>query len=310
MGWYDGPFYMGKVTLAAAIESMFTRELARVAQETELLLDALLPEVPDNRLRSAMRYATLGGGKRLRPFLVVQSAALFDVSPQHALSAGAALECLHCYSLVHDDLPAMDNDSIRRGRATVHRHFDEATAILAGDSLLTFAFEVLCREATHPKESVRLQLVLELSRAAGESGMAGGQMLDLMAESEPFRTLAAISDMQNRKTGALIRFASEAGAMLAEADRGPLARYGAAIGLAFQISDDVLDVEADPSRLGKATQKDEAKGKATFVEFLGLEGAKREAHRLVEQAIAALAVFGQKADMLRETAGFIVSRRS
>jgi farnesyl diphosphate synthase len=301
---------MGKVTLAAAIESMFTRELARVAQETELLLDALLPEVPDNRLRSAMRYATLGGGKRLRPFLVVQSAALFDVSPQHALSAGAALECLHCYSLVHDDLPAMDNDSIRRGRATVHRHFDEATAILAGDSLLTFAFEVLCREATHPKESVRLQLVLELSRAAGESGMAGGQMLDLMAESEPFRTLAAISDMQNRKTGALIRFASEAGAMLAEADRGPLARYGAAIGLAFQISDDVLDVEADPSRLGKATQKDEAKGKATFVEFLGLEGAKREAHRLVEQAIAALAVFGQKADMLRETAGFIVSRRS
>jgi farnesyl diphosphate synthase len=257
-----------------------------------------------------MRYAALGGGKRLRPFLAVQSAALFDVAQEKALRVGTAIECLHCYSLVHDDLPAMDDDELRRGRPTVHRAFDEATAILAGDGLQAFGFEVLADVRTHDDAEVRSMLVLELAKAAGETGMVGGQMLDLMAEEKPFTSFTEIAAMQGKKTGALIRFSCEAGAILGGADRAALAKYGEAIGLAFQIADDVLDVESDAAELGKATQKDKGKGKATFVDLLGLEGAKREAARLTDDAIAALIGYGEKADLLREAARYVISRRS
>lgn len=256
-----------------------------------------------------MRYAVLGQGKRLRPFLVVESAALFDVNPRLALRVGAALEALHCYSLVHDDLPAMDNDDLRRGQPTAHRKFDEATAILAGDGLLTFAFEILSDAATHPSAEVRVQLITALAKAAGEAGMVGGQMLDIEAEKAGFADYAAIAHMQAGKTGALFRFACEAGAILAEADRLPLRQYADGIGLAFQIADDILDVESSAETLGKATQKDSGKGKSTFVDLLGLEGAKLEAQKLIEHACGALAVYGEKAGMLEATARFIIARR-
>jgi farnesyl diphosphate synthase len=223
---------------------------------------------------------------------------------------GAALEALHCYSLVHDDLPAMDNDDLRRGQPTVHRKFDEATAILAGDGLLTLAFEILSDPATHPDGDARARLVLALAKAAGEDGMAGGQMLDVVAEAAPFTSYAAIAAMQSKKTGALIRFACEAGALMAGADGSALRHYGEAIGLAFQIADDVLDVESNAASLGKATQKDRHKGKATFVDLLGLAGAKAEARRLSEEAITALAPYGARAALLTEAARFVISRRS
>ena len=303
-------FNMGIPDLAATSETAFTRALAETARAVESKLEGLLPDLPGDQLRSAMRYAALGGGKRLRPFLAVQSAALFDVAQEKALRVGAAIECLHCYSLVHDDLPAMDDDELRRGRPTVHRAFDEATAILAGDGLQAFGFEVLADVQTHDDAAVRSTLVLELARATGETGMVGGQMLDLMAEEKPFTNFAEIAAMQGKKTGALIRFSCEAGAILGGADRTALAKYGEAIGLAFQIADDVLDVESDAAELGKATQKDKGKGKATFVDLLGLEGAKREAGRLTDDAIAALIGHGEKADLLREAARYVISRRS
>jgi farnesyl diphosphate synthase len=239
----------------------------------------------------------------------VESAGLFDVDTARALRVGAALEALHCYSLVHDDLPAMDNDDLRRGQPTAHRKFDEATAILAGDGLLTFAFEALSDVATHPSAEVRVQLVSALARAAGEAGMVGGQMLDIEAETSGFADYAAIARMQAGKTGALFRFACEAGAILAEADATPLRQYADGIGLAFQIADDILDVESSAEALGKATQKDSGKGKSTFVDLLGLDGAKLEAQKLVAQACAALSVYGAKADMLKATAQFIIARR-
>lgn len=269
-----------------------------------------MPAIAGDRLRSAMRQAVLGGGKRLRPFLVLQSAALFDAAPPQALRVGAAIECLHCYSLVHDDLPAMDDDDLRRGQPTLHKAFDEATAILAGDGLQALAFEMLADSITHDDPQVRCRLILELARAAGAGGMVGGQALDLMAQNRPFANYAEIAAMQDMKTGALIRFACEAGAILGRQDRSALARYGAAVGLAFQIADDVLDVEATAAELGKATQKDKGKGKATFVDLLGLESAKRQAARLTEEAISALSGYGRKAEMLREAARFIIARRS
>lgn len=296
--------------MAALHKTTFKDALAETAQATEELLSRLLPERPGDRLRTAMRYAILGGGKRLRPFLVVQSATLFDVPRDGAMRVGAALEALHCYSLVHDDLPSMDNDDIRRGQPTVHRQFDEATAILAGDALLTFAFHVLADEATHRNGAVRASLVSELAKAAGADGMVGGQMLDLLAEKTPFASYEAVAAMQGKKTGALIRFACEAGAIMAQKDGRALANYGRCIGLAFQIADDVLDVESDAAALGKATQKDRDKGKATFVDLLGLDGAKREAQRLSDEAIAALAPYGEKAALLAEAARFVISRRS
>ena len=289
----------------------FQDALARCAAETDALLDRLLPPdaFPAPRVTEAMRYAALGQGKRLRPFLVVESAALFGVPRAQALRAGAALECVHCYSLVHDDLPAMDDDDLRRGKPTTHKAFDEATAILAGDALLTYAFEILGEEDTHPDPKVRLRLVSGLAKAAGVAGMVGGQMLDIEAESRFETGISQIELIQSLKTGALFRFACEAGAIMGGADPAPLIRYAGKIGLAFQIADDILDVESTPEALGKATQKDKEMGKATFVDLLGMDEAKARAAALVEEAIASLAVYGEKAAVLNAAARFIVERR-
>ena len=300
----------------------FASRLAEIAGETETLLTRLLDESPlagetarPPRLVAAMRHAALDGGKRLRPFLVVETAALFGVAHAGALMAGAALELVHCYSLVHDDLPAMDNDDLRRGRPTVHKAFDEATAILAGDALLTLAFDVMARTEVHSDARVRAALVLELARAAGLGGMAGGQMLDLAAEGrfEKKRILGKneIATLQAMKTGALILFACRAGAILGQADTGTqasVARYGTAIGQAFQIADDLLDVEGDAKTLGKAAGKDAAAGKATLVAGLGVDGARVRLNELIAQANEALASFGAKADILRAAARFIAER--
>jgi farnesyl diphosphate synthase len=311
-------------TMDTSTQSNFAARLTAVAAETEALLDRLLGDMPvagevarPPRLLAAMRHAVLGGGKRLRPFLVVETATLFGTARDGALLAGAALECLHCYSLVHDDLPAMDNDDLRRGRPTVHKAFDEATAILAGDALLTIAFDILARADVHPDPAVRVALVLELARAAGIGGMAGGQMIDLAAEGrfEGKRALgeSEIATLQAMKTGALIRFACRAGAILGQADanaRAGLDRYGAAIGQAFQIADDLLDVEGDTATIGKAAHKDAAAGKATLVAALGVSGARARLIALVVEADAALAPFGAEADTLRAAARFIAERRA
>ena len=289
----------------------FQDALSRCAAETGALLDQLLAVdgSASRRVVEAMRYSTLGQAKRLRPFLVVQSAALFGVPRQQALRVGAALECVHCYSLMHDDLPAMDDDNLRRGKPTAHRAFDEATAILAGDALLTIAFEILSDAATHPDPNVRLRLISGLSKAAGAAGMVGGQMLDIEAETRAKSSLGTITLIQSLKTGALFRFACEAGAILGQADPAPLRLYAEKIGLAYQIADDILDVESTPEALGKATQKDRTKGKATFVDLLGLEGAKARAAALTVEAVAALTVFGERAMILGEAATFMVARR-
>jgi farnesyl diphosphate synthase len=295
--------------LAPVSPQEFEAELGTVATAVNLLLDALLPDIAADRLQAAMRYAVRGHGKRLRPFLVVQSARLFGVADGLSLRVGAALEALHCYSLVHDDLPAMDNDDLRRGQATVHRKFDEATAILAGDGLLTFAFEVLADPATHPAADVRNALVLALAQAAGAHGMVGGQMVDIEAETKNFSSYAEIAAMQRRKTGALFSFACQAGPIMAGTASGALQIYAEKIGLAFQIADDILDVESSAATLGKATQKDQKMGKATFVDFLGMEKAKTEAQGLVSEAVAALTPFGDDAGMLAATARYIIARR-
>jgi farnesyl diphosphate synthase len=304
------------------IEAVFGDRLGQVANDTEAVLDRLLASAPVEeerarpaRLLEAMRYASLGGGKRLRPFLVVESAALFNVPRQNSLMAGAALECVHCYSLVHDDLPAMDNDDLRRGRPTAHKAFDEATAILAGDGLLTFAFDILARPETHPDAEVRLKLVLALARASGLGGMVGGQMLDLAAEgrfdapSKPGEQ--EVKTLQAMKTGALLRFGCLAGAILGKADHGrwtALDRYGSALGEAFQIADDLLDLEGDPATVGKATGKDAAAHKATQVAVLGAAAARRRLDSLVAEAQAALDPFGGDADVLKAAARFVATR--
>jgi farnesyl diphosphate synthase len=280
--------------------SAFEVALAQSAAQVEAELDAQLPEIANNRLRAAMRYAVLGQGKRLRPFFVLETSRLHGVESATALNVAAALECIHCYSLVHDDLPAMDDDDLRRGQPTTHKKFDEATAILAGDGLLTFAFELAAEAGP--------QIIKALAQAAGPSGMVGGQMLDIAAEAMGYNSVAEISNMQCMKTGALFDFACAAGPMLAGDDATALLRYSHAVGLAFQIADDVLDVEATPEILGKATQKDKRKGKATFVDLLGLEAAKHEAARLVDEAVAALEVYGARADVLRDAARFMVAR--
>ena len=283
--------------------------LSACARETDALLDRLLPATasPAPRLMEAVRYAALGQGKRIRPFMVAESAGLFDVPRHTALRVGAALECVHCYSLVHDDLPAMDNDDLRRGRPTLHKAFDDATAILAGDGLLTYAFEILA--GVDATADVRIALVGELARMSGIAGMVGGQVLDIEAETKGFASVEAIMEMQGLKTGALFRFACEAGAILGGADRKPLRTYAESIGVAFQIADDILDVESTPEAIGKATQKDKGMGKATFVDLLGLDGAKARARALTDAAIDALAPYGERAGMLREAAHFMVSRR-
>jgi farnesyl diphosphate synthase len=302
----------------------FQDHLNQIARDTDSLLDQLLGAQPvgyelgrPQRLLEAMRYAGLGAGKRFRPFLVVESAALFGVPRPQALSVGAALECVHCYSLVHDDLPAMDNDALRRGRPTVHKAFDEATAILAGDGLLTFAFDVLSRPETHPNPSVRIDLVTALARAAGLGGMAGGQMLDLAAEGRFDGGRAQrlgeteVVTLQAMKTGALLSFACRSGGILGEAsetERVALERYGSAVGRAFQIADDLLDVEGDPALVGKQTGKDAEAGKATMVGILGTEGAKSRLRVLVAEAASALAPFGDAAAILIDAARFVAER--
>ena len=306
-------------------ETSFQAALIATGEAIEGLLDEILAEHPlvgettrPKNLRAAMRHGALGGGKRLRPFLLSESARLCGADAQAALLAGAALELVHCYSLVHDDLPAMDNDDLRRGRPTVHKVYDDALAILAGDSLLTLAFDVMARPAIHPDANVRLDLVRGLACASGIGGMAGGQALDLEAEgrySENKKPLALTSDeirqLQAMKTGALLLFAVEAGGILGQASdrtRKALADYGRAVGAAFQIADDILDVEADTSTLGKSAGKDSEQGKGTLVALLGLDSAKAERDRLARTALEALAGFGPEADRLRATARFIVQR--
>jgi farnesyl diphosphate synthase len=317
---------MGRIEAAKRrvnVDTVFQDRLAQVAHDTEALLDRLLGPVPSDgerarprRLLDAMRFSSLGGGKRLRPFLVVESAALFDVPGRNSLMAGAALECVHCYSLAHDDLPAMDNDDLRRGRPTTHKAFDEATAILAGDGLLTFAFDILARPETHADAEVRLKLVAALARAAGLGGMVGGQMLDLAAEGRfdaapPTLGEQEVKTLQAMKTGALLRFGCLAGAILGKANqsqRNALERFGSALGEAFQIADDLLDLEGDPAKVGKATGKDAAAHKATLVGVLGPAVARRRLDSLVTEAQAALEPFGDDADVLKAAARFVATR--
>jgi farnesyl diphosphate synthase len=309
-----------------ANNSAFASRLDATANDIEDLLDRLLAaNAMDGEISrpaglvEAMRYASLNGGKRFRPFLVVECAALFDVPRQRALMAGAALECVHCYSLVHDDLPAMDDDALRRGRPTAHKAFDEATAILAGDGLLTFAFDILSRPQTHPDAAVRVELVGTLARAAGLGGMVGGQMLDLAAEGRfagggPQRLgEQEVRTLQAMKTGALLRFACEAGGILGSAtppQRAALVRYGLAVGQAFQIADDLLDLEGDPALVGKRTGKDAQAGKATIVGILGRAGAKARLGELIAEAAQALAPFGAAAAVLNEGARFVADRQA
>ena len=290
------------------------KALRDTAREVEETLDAILPSEGGHeaRLFDAMRYATLGGGKRFRPFLVAQSAALFSVSRSSALRVAAAIELVHCYSLVHDDLPAMDDDDLRRGRPTAHIQFDDATAILAGDALLTLAFEVLADRRTHESGGVRADLVAALAMAAGARGMVGGQILDLAAETTEL-DIGGITRLQRLKTGALIAFSCEAGAILGRASAEPreaLRGYAHDLGLTFQIADDLLDVEGTIEETGKAVGKDAAAGKATFVSILGIERAREQAKLLAKQAVEHLALFDDLADPLRAAADFVVDRRS
>ncbi len=295
-------------------ETHLKTELERSAAAVRAHLDLRLPPVPgpEGKVVEAMRYATLNGGKRLRPFLTIASAALFDLPQDKAINAAAAIEMIHCYSLIHDDLPAMDDSDLRRGRPTVHKAFDEVVAILAGDGLLTEAFAVMADPQTHPDPAVRAELVAGLAAASGAAGMVGGQMIDMSPERETL-DLEGIKRLQALKTGALIRFACEAGAILGQANRearDAVSSYARDLGLAFQIVDDLLDAESSPEELGKPTGQDEALGKATFVALLGMEGARREAQRLVAEAVSRLAIFGEKADLLAATARFVVDRRS
>lgn len=298
---------------------MFETRLRDNAAKTEALLGDILSgntctdEItrPQNLL-DAMRHGVLNGGKRLRPFLVIETAALLNGNAQAALRAGVALECLHCYSLVHDDLPAMDNDDLRRGQPTVHRKFDEATAILAGDSLLTLAFDIIAAPETDLADDRKAALVLALARAAGIGGMAGGQALDLAAEKQA-PDEAGIVMLQTMKTGALIRFACEAGAIIAgspEQERYRLRLFGEKIGLAFQLADDLLDLTSNAETMGKATGKDAARGKGTLVALHGQEWAKSRLDALVAEAAALLAPYGDNAQILIETARFVSNRKS
>ncbi len=305
----------------------FESRLASAAETVDAVLEDLLAATarageiarPD-RLLDAMRYATLGGGKRLRPFLLAEAARVFGADGANVLRAAASVELIHSYSLVHDDLPAMDNDDLRRGRATAHRAYDEATAILVGDSLLTLAFDVLADEKTDPDPAVRVDLVATLAIASGLGGMAGGQMLDLAAEGRFADDKAPLSlsmddilRLQAMKTGALITASAEMGAIIGRADkagRKALRDYGHLLGQAFQIADDLLDVESDAKTLGKATGKDSSMGKATLVGLMGVEAARERLAGLVAEAEAALNPFGDKADVLRQAARFVADRRN
>ena len=286
--------------------------MADNAKAVNEVLDELLEvgDGPEARVVEAMRYSALSGGKRIRPFLVTASSDLFNVDKPSALRAAAAIEMVHCYSLIHDDLPAMDDDDLRRGKAACHIKFDEATAILAGDALLTKAFEVLADDRTHGNSTVRAELILVLAKAAGDAGMVGGQMLDLVAEDHALN-MPEITRLQRMKTGALIAVSCEAGAILGRASEKAhhaLHAYAHDIGLAFQIADDLLDVEGDEKKVGKKTGKDAAAGKATFVSLLGRERAREQAGLLADQAAAHLDLFEEKGKLLRDLAYFVVNR--
>lgn len=293
-------------------KALLAERAAAVAADVDHAFELLLtvPDDPRARLYQAMRHAAIGGGKRLRPLLVQAAGDLFNISRESALRVGLAVECIHVYSLVHDDLPAMDDDDMRRGKPTIHKAFDEATAILAGDCLHDLAFEVLADEETHPDPFVRVELVKALALSSGPAGMAGGQMMDLEAEGESF-DLATVTRLQQLKTGALIGFCVDAAAIMARIPpeaRVSLHGYARDIGLAFQIADDLLDVEGDADVAGKALGKDAAAGKETFVSLLGVERAREQARMLVEQAKAHLHGFGGEADLLRAIADYIVER--
>ncbi|WP_431320784.1 polyprenyl synthetase family protein [Rhizobium sp. YTU87027] len=302
-----------------ASSETFEARLTTTAREVEAVLGVLLspPALNDEitrpeRLRSAMHYATLNGGKRLRPFLVVEAASLLGGNRDAALRVGAALECVHCYSLVHDDLPAMDNDDLRRGKPTVHIAYDEATAILAGDSLLTYAFDIIAASETKLPDAAKLALTLALARAAGIGGMAGGQALDLAAEKQAPDEQGIVT-LQAMKTGALIRFACEAGAIIAGAspdDRERLRQFGERIGLAFQLADDILDLTSDAATMGKATGKDAGRGKGTLVAMHGMAWAEAKLAEQVREAEALLAPYAERSSMLAQAARFIAGRKS
>ena len=286
--------------------------LERIRAEIDSLFDTLLVIPPDPRARlfEAMRYAAIGGGKRLRPLLVTASSSLFLVDRQRALRVGLAVEAIHVYSLIHDDLPCMDDDGLRHGKPTLHKAYDEATAVLAGDSLHALAFEILSDEATHEDPFVRAELVAELARAAGPSGMAGGQMMDMVA-SETVLDLTAVTRLQQLKTGALIGFCLDAGAIMGRVPpegRTRLRGYARDVGLAFQIADDLLDEEGEEAKTGKRVGKDRAQGKETFVTLLGRDRARQQAELLVSQAMEYLASYGAEADLLRGIARFAIER--
>jgi farnesyl diphosphate synthase len=296
--------------LAVSLE----QRLEETADRITVALDTLVPRVqgPEARLMSAMRYAALGGGKRLRPFLVLETGRIFGVDERCLLRVAAALECVHTYSLIHDDLPCMDDDDMRRGRPSVHIAYDEATAILAGDALLTLAFEILADPQTHADANIRIQVVSRLAEAAGARGMVGGQMMDMIAE-ELGDDIAAVTRMQRLKTGMLITYAVEVGALMGRASddaRHALSAYAHDLGLAFQITDDILDAEGSVELVGKAVGKDAHKGKATFVSLLGLEGAKQRVSLLADQARAHLVLFGARAHYLNEVVDTITERES
>jgi len=296
----------------------FGEALADAAGRTERMLDRLLPppkgEPGEAELAAAMRHAALNGGKRLRAFLAIEVARLFGADGPGAERAAASVECLHAYSLVHDDMPCMDDDDLRRGKPTVHKVWDEAIAVLAGDGLQTLAFEILADPATHPSAEVRARLVLRLAQASGHAGMVGGQAIDLAAETATTPLGAAqVKKLQAMKTGALIEFAAEAGAIVAEAGAADVDRiraYARALGEAFQIADDLLDVTGSVEEMGKRVNKDAGAGKATFVDILGVEGARARASELVATAAAELTPFGDRAANLIEAARFVVERRS
>jgi farnesyl diphosphate synthase len=289
-----------------------TLALERIRADIDALLGALLAVPPDPRARlyEAMRHAALGGGKRLRPLLVVAACGLFHTARERALRVAAAVECVHVYSLIHDDLPAMDDDDLRRGKPTVHKAFDEATAILAGDSLHALAFEILADERTHEDPFVRSELVAELARSAGPAGMAGGQMMDLAA-ADANLDISGVTRLQQLKTGALIGFCLEAGAIMGRVPiegRTRLRGYARDVGLAFQIADDLLDVEGEEAKTGKKVGKDGARGKETFVSLLGRDRARQQAELLVAQGVSYLQSYGAEADLLRAIARFAIDR--
>ncbi|WP_395629968.1 polyprenyl synthetase family protein [Aquidulcibacter sp.] len=290
------------------------KRLEETADRITVALDTLIPRVqgPEARLMSAMRYAALGGGKRLRPFLVLETGRLFGVDERCLLRVAAALECIHTYSLIHDDLPCMDDDDLRRGRPTVHIAYDEATAVLAGDALLTIAFEILADPQTHADPNMRIALVGRLAEASGARGMVGGQMMDMIAE-ELGDDIAAVTRMQRLKTGMLITYAVEVGALMGRASdeaKHALSAYAHDLGLAFQITDDILDAEGSTEEVGKAVGKDADKGKATFVSLLGLDGAKQRVILLADQARAHLSMFGARAQYLNQIIDTITQRRA